>query len=175
MRRRSPTALGVLALVALTACSSGTVPASGAPPAAPQAQRQNGGCGTGQQPPVAGGHHLVSVDTDITAAQLTWVPGLNSTQCQVQTTTADGPAAKDLAADIDAAPSKTGTVVCPNDDASAVIVALHTPDDRWQSVYLKLTGCAAVLATGKKGRPLSDAIRADLKPLAPPDWHHYLG
>jgi hypothetical protein len=55
------------------------------------------------------------------------------------------------------------------------MVALHSPDDRWQSVYLKLTGCAAALATGKKGRALSDAIRADLQPLAQPDWRHYLG
>jgi hypothetical protein len=179
LRRRPPIMLGLLAAVALAACSSGVVPASDAAPAAPHAQRRSGDCLTSMVAPVAGGHHLVTVDTDVTGAQLTWVPGLNSTACQVRATAVDGPAGTDLAADIDAAPAppegRTGSMLCGKDDVSGVLVALHTADDRWQSVYLTLSGCHAILAAGKKWRLVSDAVRADLAPLAPADWRRYFG
>ncbi len=58
-----------------------------------------------------------------------------------------------------------GPIDCPADFGSTVRVAFHRPNQQDQAIIIALTGCA-----GPPGRIMSDALRVDLKRLAPPGY-----
>jgi hypothetical protein len=176
-RSRPVSAAGLTLLLALAGCSSGDAPSIDTP-LAPVAARKAGTCFVDGVPADDTDRHgRVRVETDLSEGRLAWVPGLNSHDCTVVAGTLDRAAARDLAADINAAPEPptgtTGSVNCPADDYTMVLVSLHTTDN-WQYVQVRLTGCADIIAPGRLPRQLSTAVRDDLRPAAPPEWRPHL-
>jgi hypothetical protein len=106
-----------------------------------------------------------SVKGPVTGATLVWRPGMNTGGAEGRTS-ADDPAARRLARLVNDTPElPTGTINCPADFGSQVIINFHDTGHQDQRVTIALTGCA-----GPSGRIMTDALRNDLEHLAPPGF-----
>lgn len=112
-----------------------------------------------------------SVATDPTGVQAAWLPGMDAHDCRAVLVRGTAAQARRLAHDIDHLPPyPQGPIDCPADDGAAVALVFGYAGHRYEQVVVDLAGCAGVAGGGQE----TDALRADLRPLAPPAWRTYV-
>ena len=112
-----------------------------------------------------------SVSNDPIDVRAAWLPGLGWHPCRSVLVRGTEAQAVRLAHDIDQLPSwPGGPMSCPSDDGAAVELVFAYRGHRYEQVVVQLSGCAGVAGGGQ----LTDALRADLRPLAPTAWQPYL-
>ena len=110
-----------------------------------------------------------TVDADPTELISTWLPGLNPRACQAVTVASTRDVAVEVANEIRTAPkSYPGIRSCLSDDGSPVelVFSYSSPPE---VVYVRLTGCAVIIAPGRSSRDMTGALRKELNMIAPPE------
>jgi hypothetical protein len=168
MRWQSAAIVVCIGLVSACATSTG---APVRPASSPTATYSGDVCfvgGTASSQPADG---LVTVSADPISAVAIWIPGMNSKECQIVRTPIAQPAALKLATDIRTAPEfPKGTINCPSDDGTRVVLDFSYHGKASQEAVADLAGCSMVEATGRASRQLTRDLRRDLAPVAPPAW-----
>jgi hypothetical protein len=181
----------LLVLVALTSCSSGratqSVPLSRMPahPLTFGEYRVQGG-GAVCRTRVPGAENagaakqsrsaLPTVSTNLSGATAFWLPGAQGTPCRSVRTAIPAPAARKIAALINAAePFPAGTVNCGSGDGTQIWLYLRPQQtNRVQQLALTPDGCLTVEAENLWPRLLPETIMRTLTPYAPQGWSKYL-
>ncbi len=119
-------------------------------------------------------HPLAAVSANPSAVTVTWLPGLNATDCATATTQIAAADAVTLARDIMSAPAyPSGTLNCPQDDGAGLELVFHYAGRADEELLVNLAGCSMLAAPQRSGRQLTDVVRHDLAASVPAGWATY--
>jgi hypothetical protein len=148
-----------------------------APTAPPKSQIANGSCLVNGRTAPSYGSAAPMVTPHPTSVTVVWTPGLDDRACKAAITKGQGPAASDLAQDIDSArfvPDGIG-YSCPFDDyTSAQLYFQYGGRATVERIGVQLGGCSWISSPGSGTRESSSQFRSDLTTLAPSAWRPYL-
>lgn len=147
-----------------------------APTAPPKSWIANGSCLVNERTAPSYGSTAPMVASHPTSVTVVWTPGLNDKACKAAITKGQGPAASDLAQDIDSArfvPDGIG-YSCPFDDyTSAQLYFQYGRYATIERIGVQLGGRSWISSPGSGTRESSSQFRSDLTTLAPSAWRPY--
>ena len=142
----------------------------------PSAHRTKGVCLVFGAPSVVPGTSALVIAPHPVGVAVTWLPGLNASNCSTTTTHAGATVARALARDISRSSSVSSRVEfnCPMDDAAGAMVSFADAHHRTAApIVIGLSGCRFVSASGKLRRSTTTSLSTKLATLAPCGWKAY--
>ena len=128
-------------------------------------------CTYTRQPSYPPGTAEPTAVTNVSGADLYWLPADTAKPCKVIATKISRAAASRLVSSINSSSlMKPGTYNCPSSTMAGIIIWFAHGAAGAQRVDVSLSGCRRVISPGRSTHTISDNLRLELSALAPANY-----